>query len=95
MTGEGPDEQQAGWVIKHCRWTGVAASPHTEGGENWVLSQPPRERSAHVRGQKWTQRKESTPAPPSSLCLSSLSQPMPDINKSLILPEGYRGTKKQ
>lgn len=26
-----PCEQQVGWVIKHCRWTGVAASPHSEG----------------------------------------------------------------
>lgn len=45
MTGEGPEEQQAGWAIKHRRWTGVAAGPHAEaqrrGMETGVLSRPP------------------------------------------------------
>lgn len=28
---QGPHEQQVDWVIKHHRWTDVAASPHSEG----------------------------------------------------------------
>lgn len=36
MTGEGPGEQQVGWVIKQCRWTGVAAGPHAQAQSGWV-----------------------------------------------------------
>lgn len=63
MTGEGPSEQRAGRVIKHCRRTGVAASPHPEGGENRGLSQPRRGRSAHAGGGSGTGTEGQYPSP--------------------------------
>lgn len=47
---QGPHKQQVGWVIKHCRWTGVAASPHSEGViAGWARSHLTKRRAARDR----------------------------------------------
>lgn len=49
VTGEGRSEQQESWVVKHRRWTGVAASPTQRAVRPRCSAAPLKERAAGGR----------------------------------------------
>lgn len=79
VTGEGPSEQQESWVVNHCRGTGVAASPRTEGGEARVLGRP----TEGACGRRETRDQNGSRAAGRSLVSRSfiLSHLAPDIKQ--------------
>lgn len=81
MTGEGPNERKRAGSLNTAGGQVRQPAPSLKGVKTRGSASHLEEGMRTQEGAGGPEQKNSTPAPPSSLRLSSLSQPMPDMKQ--------------